>query len=119
MTARLPRCLFGKGRVLHPAGWAVPQFQSAGYCGPMIHLWTTIAGMYGRRSSHPRSDAAIDRLGRRFGTSEFRGMASLRHSVYVAISPLHGDCLDVSRRLPESLLACCHRQKDGARLSIG
>jgi hypothetical protein len=64
---------------------------------------TKITGMYARRSN-PRSDAAIDRLGRCFGTSDFNGMASLRHSVFVAIPPLHGDCLDVPRRLSESRL---------------
>lgn len=54
--------------------------------------------MFARRSS-PRSDAAIDRLGRCVGASEFRSMAPMRHSVSLAITPLHGDCLDIPRRL--------------------
>lgn len=56
--------------------------------------------MYGGRSPS-RRHASPDRVCCRNGEVERRGMHSIRHPFLLAVSPLHGNCLDVPRGLLE------------------
>ena len=59
---------------------------------------TKNASMYGGRRSS-RRHASTDRMGCGIGKVELRSMGTLRHAVPLAVSPLHGHCVDVSRGL--------------------
>src|SRR6266852_5659544 len=54
--------------------------------------------MYGGRRSS-RRHASTNRMGSGIGKVELRSMGTVRHAVSLAVSPLHGYCVDVSRRL--------------------